>query len=317
MRERVYVFAASALSPTRSACSFTSLGDFFQRPLKPGVRPIDSTCAVVSPADCKVLTVGCTQDDVVLQVKGLPYSLSALLGAACAPRPGCSTHYCVLYLAPGDYHRFHSPTSVNVSSQLSPAPMLQPAVIYVTVAEMHAFCRRAAARQPTRRLQGLASLRVHHCAPRGHSTGILSQHAQVPSLFVRNERACILGTWALKGMDNCAVGEGLKFGMAAVGAYNVGGITLICNPSLQSNASQDDGLFDGGAVRSVVDIKPDVSLAAGDMVGSFRIGSTLVLAVEVPDHWNFSFACKSGDKMRVGQALGRVDPAFAAAAAAK
>lgn len=120
MRERVYAFASSALSSTRSACSFPSLGDFFQRPLKPGVRPIDSTCAVVSPADCKVLTVGCTQDDVVLQVKGLPYSLSALLGAACAPRPGCSTHYCVLYLAPGDYHRFHSPTSVNVRARSSP-----------------------------------------------------------------------------------------------------------------------------------------------------------------------------------------------------
>ncbi len=105
-----------------------------------------------------------------------------------------------------------SPGAATVGGRLSDdvratAPMLQPAVIYVAVAEMHAFCRRAAARQPTRRLQGLASLRVQHCAPRGHSTGILSQHAQVPSLFVRNERACILGTWALKGMDNGAVGE--------------------------------------------------------------------------------------------------------------
>lgn len=93
---------------------FSSLGEFFQRPLKPGVRPIDTSCALSSPADCKVLTVGCTQDDVALQVKGLPYSLSALLGTAFAPSPGCSTHYCVLYLAPGDYHRFHSPAYVKV-----------------------------------------------------------------------------------------------------------------------------------------------------------------------------------------------------------
>ena len=42
-----------------------------------------------------------------------------------------------------------------------------------------------------------------------------------------------------------------------------------------------------------------------------------VLAAEVPDHWNFSFACKSGEKLRVGQALGRIDPACAATAAAK
>ena len=80
------------------------------------MRPIDTSCALASPADCRVLTVGFTQDDIALQVKGLPYSLSALMGTALAPSPGCTTHYCVLYLAPGDYHRFHSPASVNVSS---------------------------------------------------------------------------------------------------------------------------------------------------------------------------------------------------------
>ncbi len=139
---------------------------------------------------------------------------------------------------------------------------------------------------------------------------------------MRNERACVLGTWTLKGMEGMVPesgedGEGLKFGMAAVAAYNVGGITLDCNPALRSNASEDDSRFDGGSARSVIDLKPHVPLSAGDMVGSFRIGSTLVLAVEAPDHWNFSFACKSGEKLRVGQALGRIDPAFAATAAAK
>ena len=146
--------------------------------------------------------------------------------------------------------------------------------------------------------------------------------SQIPSLFVRNERACILGTWGLPGMEGVGVdalgaGEGLKFGMAAVGAYNVGGITLHCNPILRSNAGEDDGRFDGGATRSAIDLEPPVALSAGDMVGTFRIGSTLVLAIEVPDHWNFSFACKSGEKLRVGQALARIDPAFAATAAAK
>jgi phosphatidylserine decarboxylase len=63
----------------------------------------------------------------VLQVKGLPYSLSALLGAESSPSPGCSTHYCVLYLAPGDYHRFHSPGSVSVSRASS-----SPCICYST-----------------------------------------------------------------------------------------------------------------------------------------------------------------------------------------
>ena len=144
---------------------------------------------------------------------------------------------------------------------------------------------------------------------------------QVPSLFVRNERACILGTWALKGMESEGLDSssvaGLKFGMAADAAYNVGGITLNCNPTLHSNASEDDSRFDGGSARSVVILKQPLALSPGDMVGSFRIGSTLVLAVEVPDHWNFSFTCKSGEKLQVGQALGRIDPVFAATAAAK
>jgi phosphatidylserine decarboxylase len=144
---------------------------------------------------------------------------------------------------------------------------------------------------------------------------------QVPSLFVRNERACVLGTWGLKRMGDAGIDsfstDGLKFGMAAVGAYNVGGISLNCNPNLRSNASDDDRRFDGGATRSVLELKPPLLLSPGDAVGCFRIGSTLVLAVEVPDHWNFSFACNSGDKLRVGQALGHIDPAFAATAAAK
>jgi phosphatidylserine decarboxylase len=139
---------------------------------------------------------------------------------------------------------------------------------------------------------------------------------------VRNERACILGSWAVARSENLKddaprVGEGLKFGMAAVGAYNVGGISLNCHPALSSNSFADDGRFDGGLVRSTITLQPPAVLRAGDMVGCFRIGSTLVLAVEVPDHWNFTFACHIGEKLQMGQVLGRIDPSFAAAAAAK
>ena len=185
----------------------------------------------------------------------------------------------------------------------------------MAAAEIHTFRRGAAAGQSTGCLQGNTCCL---CAVVQCQKILL----QVPSLFVRNERACMLGTWGLPGMESAGVnahgvGEGLKFGMAAVGAYNVGGITLYCNPTLCSNSSEDDARFDGGTAHSATDLKPPVALSAGDVVGSFRIGSTLVLAVEVPDHWNFSFACKNGEKMRVGQALARIDPAFAATAAAK
>lgn len=46
-------------------------------------------------------------------VKGMAYSMQGFLGTdeLPAPRPGHSLYYCIMYLAPGDYHRFHSPTT--------------------------------------------------------------------------------------------------------------------------------------------------------------------------------------------------------------
>ena len=77
---------------------YASLGDFFYRKLKDGVRPIDDAILVcpdlshpcsltlidplqqVSPADGKVLHLGTIKGLRVEQVKGLTYSLDALLG---------------------------------------------------------------------------------------------------------------------------------------------------------------------------------------------------------------------------------------------
>lgn len=58
---------------------YVSLGDFFYRRLKEGVRPVDNV-ALVSPADGKVLHFGTIKDLRVEQVKGITYSLDALLG---------------------------------------------------------------------------------------------------------------------------------------------------------------------------------------------------------------------------------------------
>jgi phosphatidylserine decarboxylase len=58
---------------------YPSLGAFFYRSLAPGTRPIADT-ALVSPADGTVLHFGAVQGARVEQVKGLTYSLDALLG---------------------------------------------------------------------------------------------------------------------------------------------------------------------------------------------------------------------------------------------
>ncbi|KAI0078547.1 phosphatidylserine decarboxylase [Panus rudis PR-1116 ss-1] len=59
--------------------SYKSLGDFFYRRLKDGVRPISNT-VLVSPADGRILHFGTVTGRRVEQVKGSTYSLDALLG---------------------------------------------------------------------------------------------------------------------------------------------------------------------------------------------------------------------------------------------
>ncbi|KAI3625425.1 hypothetical protein CBS9595_000786 [Malassezia furfur] len=58
---------------------YESLGQFFSRELKPGVRPLADSL-VVSPCDGTVLHLGEIEGDRVEQVKGITYSLDSLLG---------------------------------------------------------------------------------------------------------------------------------------------------------------------------------------------------------------------------------------------
>ncbi|EKG12500.1 Phosphatidylserine decarboxylase-related protein [Macrophomina phaseolina MS6] len=61
---------------------YPNLAKFFYRTLKPGARPIDpNPNAVVSPADGKVVQFGTIDNGEVEQVKGVTYSLDALLGS--------------------------------------------------------------------------------------------------------------------------------------------------------------------------------------------------------------------------------------------
>jgi phosphatidylserine decarboxylase len=131
---------------------YPNLGEFFYRTLKGGARPFDTQATLTSPSDGKVLAFGPIENRLVEHVKGITYSLDALLGrdgyqynhnqntptvpsptisdvkssttptavdpsAKTAPKPGNKLFYCVIYLAPGDYHRFHSPIDWTVKTR--------------------------------------------------------------------------------------------------------------------------------------------------------------------------------------------------------
>jgi phosphatidylserine decarboxylase len=95
---------------------FESLAHFFVRPLKEGVRPVDASPGVlVSPVDGRAHTFGEIVDGCFLQAEGKPCPVSALLGEDLAPSfEGGS--YAVLYLAPPDYHRVHSPLDGSITA---------------------------------------------------------------------------------------------------------------------------------------------------------------------------------------------------------
>nr|CAG4649308.1 EOG090X05NI [Scapholeberis mucronata]SVE93597.1 EOG090X05NI [Scapholeberis mucronata] len=116
--------------------NYSCLAEFFRRKLKNGVRPIDAASSVVAPSDGTVLNFGRVTAGMMEQVKGVSYSLGEFLGPAYW-RNGPEVRnvgqtdieyensllvnkendlfHCVIYLAPGDYHCFHSPVDWTIN----------------------------------------------------------------------------------------------------------------------------------------------------------------------------------------------------------
>uniref|UniRef100_A0A7M4E9K4 phosphatidylserine decarboxylase n=1 Tax=Crocodylus porosus TaxID=8502 RepID=A0A7M4E9K4_CROPO len=114
---------------------YRNLSEFFRRKLKPQARPVCCLHSVISPSDGKILNFGQVKNCEVEQVKGVTYSLESFLGPQINPedlqfsqtsscnsfqkqlvtKEGNELYHCVIYLAPGDYHCFHSPTDWRVS----------------------------------------------------------------------------------------------------------------------------------------------------------------------------------------------------------
>ncbi|XP_044300353.1 phosphatidylserine decarboxylase proenzyme, mitochondrial isoform X3 [Varanus komodoensis] len=114
---------------------YRNLSEFFRRKLKPQARPVCGVHSVISPSDGKILSFGQVKNCEVEQVKGITYSLESFLGPPAnkghleskpasrsgsfqkqlVTKDGNELYHCVIYLAPGDYHCFHSPTDWKVS----------------------------------------------------------------------------------------------------------------------------------------------------------------------------------------------------------
>lgn len=100
--------------------NYPTLGAFFIRRLKPGMRPL-AEGAIVSPVDGKVTQGGPLgardrEDSPLLfqQVKGKSYTFE-ILAPGISAEPYRGGGYNTIYLAPYNYHRVHSPISAKVT----------------------------------------------------------------------------------------------------------------------------------------------------------------------------------------------------------
>lgn len=167
---------------------------------------------------------------------------------------GNKLFFCVVYLAPGDYHHFHSPCSWVVERRRHFRGELYSVSPYVA--------------------------------------------SRLSNLFVLNERVALLGRWR----------HGF-FGMVPVGATNVGSICVSFDRALRTNTRDQRalaGTYSEASYSSASRLLGGQPLLAGEEMGGFRLGSTVVLIFEAPEE--FDFTIKAGQKIKLGTSLGDFTP---------
>lgn len=97
--------------------SYSTFNEFFTRELKPELRPLANT-KIVSPVDGTISEFGDIKDNLLLQAKGMKYSVEKLLGnnkqLAAKYENG---QFITIYLSPRDYHRIHMPCKGELLEQ--------------------------------------------------------------------------------------------------------------------------------------------------------------------------------------------------------
>jgi phosphatidylserine decarboxylase len=104
------------LSECEELESFRTFGEFFARPLRPGLRPIAPGAeVVVSPVDAVVSEAGTAESGRMVQAKGIDYRVEDLLSDRAASERLAGGAYATLYLSPRDYHRIHFPLGGRIT----------------------------------------------------------------------------------------------------------------------------------------------------------------------------------------------------------
>ena len=96
----------------RELHDYPSIGHFFTRNLREGLRPIEGD--FVSPVDGTLRNFGVVTDGRLEQVKGKNYTVASFLRDDAYARRYDNGVFFNLYLSPQDYHHVHSPVSGQI-----------------------------------------------------------------------------------------------------------------------------------------------------------------------------------------------------------
>ncbi|KAK4056412.1 hypothetical protein OIO90_002555 [Microbotryomycetes sp. JL221] len=112
---RINVSASELLQPELE--SYTTFNDFFHRRLNPLARPLASPTRqdiISSPADCRMVVYDNVTTAQQFWIKGQHFTLETLLQSSTHAEYFKGANLMIARLAPGDYHRFHSPVNAFV-----------------------------------------------------------------------------------------------------------------------------------------------------------------------------------------------------------
>jgi len=97
---------------------YKTFNAFFTRQLKPELRPVANT-QLVSPVDGTISQFGPIKDALLIQAKGVNYSLNTLLGGTNEQAKQFEGgEFITIYLSPKDYHRIHMPCTGKLLEQI-------------------------------------------------------------------------------------------------------------------------------------------------------------------------------------------------------
>lgn len=217
---------------------YGSIGQFFTRDLREGLRPIESD--LVSPVDGVLRNYGVVENGRLPQIKGKSYALSTFIGDEALASRYLGGAYFNLYLSPQDYHHVHFPVGGRIVKSVHIPGKLWPVNDW--------------------------------------------SMSTIDELFSINERVI---TFVESPYGLVAV--------VMIGATNVGKISVTYD-SFVSNAS--------GTSRTVVrPYDPPLPVDAGSRLGTFHMGSSVVMLFEPGRVALDRVRLEAGTKVRYGAAV--------------